>query len=78
MIETLKEAAKVNRRRPFSWLWAEARAQPELEKGLEIGGFGYPAVAAINGRKTKFALMRGSFSKSSINDFIAQLVCSWG
>lgn len=42
----------------------------ELEASLGIGGFGYPAMAAINTRKMKFALLRGSFSEKGINEFL--------
>lgn len=52
------------------WLWTEAGAQSELENALGIGGFGYPAMAAINARKMKFALLKGSFSEQGINEFL--------
>lgn len=54
----------------LSWLWTEAGAQMELESSLGIGGFGYPAMAAINTRKMKFALLRGSFSETGIHEFL--------
>ncbi|ROI33900.1 Protein disulfide-isomerase A6 [Anabarilius grahami] len=52
------------------WLWTEAGAQMELEASLGIGGFGYPAMAAINARKMKFALLKGSFGESGIHEFL--------
>ncbi|GAB1297320.1 Protein disulfide-isomerase A6 [Apodemus speciosus] len=55
------------------WLWTEAGAQSELENALGIGGFGYPAMAAINARKMKFALLKGSFSEQGINEFLREL-----
>lgn len=42
----------------------------ELEASLGIGGFGYPAMAAINARKMKFALLKGSFSEMGIHEFL--------
>ncbi|MEQ2181107.1 Protein disulfide-isomerase A6 [Goodea atripinnis] len=45
----------------------------ELEASLGIGGFGYPAMAAINARKMKFALLRGSFSETGIHEFLREL-----
>lgn len=54
----------------LSWLWTEAGAQMALESSLGIGGFGYPAMAAINTRKMKFALLRGSFSETGIHEFL--------
>ena len=44
-------------------------SQPLLEKEVGIGGFGYPAMIAINSRKMKFASHKGSFGKESLNEF---------
>ena len=52
------------------WLWTEGGAQMELENALGIGGFGYPAMAAINARKMKYALLKGPFSDSGIHEFL--------
>jgi len=54
-------------------VWAEAGSQPEVEEALNIGGFGYPAMAAINARKMKFALLKGSFSEKGINEFLLEV-----
>lgn len=48
----------------------EAGAQPDLEQKLDIGGFGYPAMAVVNSKKHKFSLLRGSFSKDGITEFL--------
>ena len=55
------------------WLWSEGGAQPELEGSLDIGGFGSPAMAAVNVRKAKYSLMRGSFSETGIHEFLRAL-----
>jgi len=57
----------------FGYLWAEALQQPELENSLGIGGFGYPAMAALNFRKMKYSTLRGSFSKEGIHEFLRDL-----
>ncbi|XP_014219857.1 protein disulfide-isomerase A6 homolog [Copidosoma floridanum] len=57
----------------WGWVWAEANAQPEIEKGLEIGGFGYPALAAVNIKKKKYSILKGSFSESGIHEFLRDL-----
>lgn len=44
-------------------------SQPALEKEVGVGGFGYPAMIAINSRKMKFATHKGSFGKDSLNEF---------
>lgn len=66
----LRAALTTTRSPSLSWLWTEAGAQMELEASLGIGGFGYPAMAAINTRKMKFALLRGSFSETGIHEFL--------
>lgn len=55
---------------PCSWVWAEAGAQSALEEALELGGFGYPALAVVNAKKLKFSTLRGSFSETGINEFL--------
>ncbi|KRZ21882.1 Protein disulfide-isomerase A6 [Trichinella pseudospiralis] len=68
MLKQLGERFKKN-----IWLWTEATTQTALEESLGLGGFGYPALAAINARKMKFALLRGSFSKDGITEFLKEL-----
>ena len=36
--------------------------QTQLEDSLEIGGFGYPAMAVVNFKKIKFSVLKDSFS----------------
>ncbi|KPJ09442.1 Protein disulfide-isomerase A6 [Papilio machaon] len=54
----------------WGWVWTEAGAQPALEEALELGGFGYPAMAVVNAKKLKFSTLRGSFSETGINEFL--------
>lgn len=61
------------KKQKWGWLWSEAMAQPKLEEVLEIGGFGYPAMAVLNSRKMKYSLMRGSFSYDGINEFLREV-----
>ncbi|XP_041950346.1 protein disulfide-isomerase A6 [Alosa sapidissima] len=72
-LEVLMKNADKYKKKMWGWLWAEAGAQMELESALGIGGFGYPAMAAINARKMKFALLRGSFSETGIHEFLRDL-----
>lgn len=51
-------------------MWVEGGAQPELEQTMEIGGFGYPAMVAVNIKKQKFSLLKGSFSEEGISEFL--------
>uniref|UniRef100_A0A2K5IU44 protein disulfide-isomerase n=1 Tax=Colobus angolensis palliatus TaxID=336983 RepID=A0A2K5IU44_COLAP len=72
-LEVLLKMADKYKKKMWGWLWTEAGAQSELETALGIGGFGYPAMAAINARKMKFALLKGSFSEQGINEFLREL-----
>lgn len=58
------------KKKMWGWVWAEAGAQPELENAVDIGGFGYPAMAVINPKKMKYSILRGSFSKDGIYEFL--------
>ncbi|XP_045778392.1 protein disulfide-isomerase A6 homolog [Maniola jurtina] len=57
----------------WGWVWSEAGQQPALEEALELGGFGYPAMAVVNAKKLKFSTLRGSFSETGINEFLRDL-----
>lgn len=72
-IQRLKEVAETFKSKQWAYLWVEANAQPDLEKALDIGGFGYPALAAVNIRKMAYSLMRGSFSAEGISEFLKEL-----
>jgi protein disulfide-isomerase A6 len=61
------------KRHQWSWLWTEPGKHAELEKGLNIGGFGYPAFTAVNARKGVYVHLRGSFSESGLNEFLREL-----
>ncbi|KAK6167917.1 hypothetical protein SNE40_021841 [Patella caerulea] len=70
ILKTLGERFKKNK---WGWVWAEAGAQPSLEDGLGIGGFGYPAMAALNIRKKKYSLLKGPYSETGIGEFLRDL-----
>ncbi|MFT7813345.1 protein disulfide-isomerase A6 [Arapaima gigas] len=72
-LEVMLKMAEKYKKKMWGWLWTEAGAQMELESSLGIGGFGYPAMAAINARKMKFALLKGSFSETGIHEFLRDL-----
>lgn len=72
-ISRLKEVSKAFKSKDWAYLWVGANEQPDLEKALEIGGFGYPALAVVNTRKAAYSLMRGSFSTEGITEFLKEL-----
>uniref|UniRef100_A0A0N5AGI5 Protein disulfide-isomerase A6 homolog n=1 Tax=Syphacia muris TaxID=451379 RepID=A0A0N5AGI5_9BILA len=72
-LQLLKELSEKFKRNMWGWVWTEAGKQHALEEAFEIGGFGYPAMAALNYRKMKFAMLKGSFSKDGIHEFLRDL-----
>lgn len=72
-LDILKQLAEKYKRNRWGWVWSEALAQPQLEEVLEIGGFGYPALAVLNTRKMKYSLLKGSFSLKGINEFLREV-----
>ncbi|XP_040283399.1 protein disulfide-isomerase A6 [Bufo bufo] len=72
-LDVMLKMADKYKKKMWGWLWTEAGAQLDLETSLGIGGFGYPAMAAVNARKMKFALLKGSFSEQGINEFLREL-----
>jgi protein disulfide-isomerase A6 len=69
----LRELGDKFKQKQWGWLWAEGGSQLAVEEALDIGGFGYPALAAVNLKKSKFSLLRGAFSKDGINEFLRDL-----
>ena len=57
----------------WGWLWTEAGNHKELENSLSVGGFGFPALTAVNPRKGRFLLMKGSFAEAGIREFLRDL-----
>ncbi|XP_073820596.1 protein disulfide-isomerase A6 homolog CaBP1 [Musca autumnalis] len=72
-LSTLRELGDKFKQKAWGWAWVEALAQPELESALEMGGFGYPAMAVVNFKKMKFSVLKGSFSKDGINEFLRDI-----
>uniref|UniRef100_A0A348G610 protein disulfide-isomerase n=1 Tax=Odontomachus monticola TaxID=613454 RepID=A0A348G610_ODOMO len=72
-LKTLNSLGDKYKKKMWGWVWSEAGAQPHIEEALEIGGFGYPALAAVNIKKMKYSLLKGSFSYDGINEFLRDL-----
>jgi len=72
-IKMLTKLGEKYKQKQWGWIWAEAMAQPAMEEALDIGGFGYPALAALNSKKMQFALLRGSFSNDGVNEFLRDI-----
>ncbi|KAF5293320.1 hypothetical protein FQR65_LT10985 [Abscondita terminalis] len=72
-LKVLRDMGEKYKKKMWGWVWSEAGAQYELENSLDIGGFGYPAMAVVNVKKMKYSLLRGAFSKDGINEFLRDL-----
>lgn len=72
-LNLLDEMGEKYKKKLWGWVWSEAGAQTDLENALDIGGFGYPAMAVVNVKKMKYSILRGSFSRDGINEFLRDL-----
>lgn len=72
-LEVLRSLGEKYKQKMWGWLWTQAGDQLALEESLDIGGFGYPALAVVNVKKMKYSLLRGSFSKQGIDEFLRDL-----
>ncbi|EFN61326.1 Protein disulfide-isomerase A6 [Camponotus floridanus] len=72
-LKILNDLGEKYKKKMWGWVWSEAGAQSNIEDALEIGGFGYPALAAVNIKKMKYSLLKGSFSYDGINEFLRDL-----
>ena len=69
-LDTLKSMGEKYKKKMWGWMWAEAGAQGKLEDALGMGGFGYPAMVAVNSRKLKYAILKGPFDNTGIDEFL--------
>lgn len=72
-LNILKKSADKFKKQQWGWLWCEGGSQQNVEDALEIGGFGYPAMAAVNYKKLKYTSLRGSFSSDGIYEFLRDI-----
>ena len=66
----MKVMGEKYKKKQWGWIWAEAGVQSKLEDALGMGGFGYPAMAAVNVRKMKYATLKGAFDSSGVEEFL--------
>ena len=72
-IEMMNNVSRTHAGAPYSFLWVSAGSQPELEANFNIGGFGYPALAAYSPKKNAYASLKGGFSIQEIDNLIKDL-----
>ena len=69
-LQLFMDTAKFFRGRPLIFLWTEAGAESEIESALNLG-LNYPSISVMSVEKKVFAVLRLSWSKKNINDFLA-------
>lgn len=71
-LELLLSVAEKFKRSPYSYVWAAAGKQPDLEKQVGVGGYGYPALVALNVKKGVYAPLRSAFELDQIVEFVKE------
>ncbi|KAJ9176844.1 hypothetical protein P3X46_012116 [Hevea brasiliensis] len=68
-LEQLLSVAEKFKRSPYSYVWAAAGKQPDLEERVGVGGYGYPALIALNVKKGAYAPLKSAFELEHIIEF---------
>lgn len=68
-LDIFRQLADKHKKRRMGFVWAEAVSQPELEASLNIGGGGYPALAAVSLKKGRQIPFFGGFSSENVKEF---------
>ncbi|PIN09134.1 Thioredoxin/protein disulfide isomerase [Handroanthus impetiginosus] len=71
-LELLLSVAEKFKKSPYSYLWAAAGNQPDLEKHVGVGGYGYPALVALNLKKKAYAPLKSAFEFDQIIEFVKE------
>jgi len=58
---------------PVGFMWAQGGDQFEAEEKLSLQ-FGFPAVIAVNIKKERFGVHRGTFDKGALTQFLSQMM----
>uniref|UniRef100_A0A158QNB7 Protein disulfide-isomerase A6 homolog n=1 Tax=Haemonchus placei TaxID=6290 RepID=A0A158QNB7_HAEPC len=72
-LSILRASGDYFKKNGWGWIWTEGASQPKLEEAFGVGGFGYPAMVALNHRKMKYSTLRGSFDDDGIREFLRDL-----
>ncbi|KAI4319879.1 hypothetical protein MLD38_033425 [Melastoma candidum] len=71
-LQMLLMVAEKFKRSPYSFVWAAAGKQPDLEKLVGVGGYGYPALVALNAKKGAYAPLRSAYELDHIVEFVRE------
>ncbi|KAH7576678.1 hypothetical protein JRO89_XS01G0129900 [Xanthoceras sorbifolium] len=59
-------------RQCFCYVWTAAGKQPDLENRVGVGGYGYPALVALNVKKGVYAPLKSAFELDHIAEFVKE------
>ncbi|KAH1081733.1 hypothetical protein J1N35_021494 [Gossypium stocksii] len=71
-LDMLLSVAEKFKRSPYSYVWAAAGKQPDLENRVGVGGYGYPALVALNVKKGAYAPLKSAFELEHIIEFVKE------
>lgn len=71
-LQQLLTVAEKFKRSPYSYVWAAAGKQPDLEQKVGVGGYGYPALVALNVKKGVYAPLKSAFELDQIIEFVKE------
>merc|ERR1712061_664026 len=73
-IKVLEDVMKATKKddKDIGFLWSQGGDQFELEEKLGLQ-FGFPAVIAVNFKKGRFGVHRGTYGTSEISQFLTSL-----
>ena len=72
-LEMLTKMGDKFKKQGWGWLWSEGAAQSKLEESVDVGGFGYPAMAVVSAKKAKYSILTGSFGHDGVHEFLRDL-----
>lgn len=67
-LDILLSVAEKFKGKPYSFVWAAAGKQPDLEKQVGVGGYGYPAMVALT--RKAYAPLKSAFQHDPIKGFV--------
>ncbi|XP_054819499.1 protein disulfide isomerase-like 2-3 [Prosopis cineraria] len=71
-LQQLLSVAEKFKRSPYSYVWTAAGKQADLEKHVGVGGYGYPALVALNLKKAVYAPLKSAFELEHIVEFVRE------
>ncbi|CAN1783941.1 Protein disulfide isomerase-like 2-3 [Linum perenne] len=71
-LDQLLSIAEKFRRSPYSYVWVAAGKQPNLEIAVGVGGYGYPALVALNLKKAVYAPLKSAYELQHITEFVKE------